>query len=453
MEDFIFTPMVLAAGVAIHAFIRSRHSEAELRWLDFGFAAHVFSGFGQIWLNVYYYGATDINNRLDLTSYYYLGLPIAEALRYDFATFFPETLREFFHQEAHLPFDFIAGGPSSTMSMSAVYLLFLLGNSLYASSVAIAVGSYVAKVLIYRALRVEFPKHQEAVLIGALLMPSAVFWTSTLLKEPVMMCFFGPLFLAARMVIDGRRLIVAAVLAGVGAVGVALLKPYVLVAFLLSFAAWGLWQRVLKSGSSLVVKPLYLVLGLLTLVAASAAVDRLLPNTQERGLAGALAFQRRAAQGDEGGSNFNLEGAFRDANSTENTSLAAQVALAPLALATALYRPLLFEARSPVQLVNAIEATALLVLTIQLIRRYSWRRLVATVVGSPTLMFCATFTLIMALGTGLSTSNMGTLSRYRAPMMPFFVVLLLVARAKLSEEAAAAVEPTPTPEGARPGLS
>jgi hypothetical protein len=45
------------------------------------------------------------------------------------------------------------------------------------------------------------------------------------------------------------------------------------------------------------------------------------------------------------------------------------------------------------------------------------------------MMFCATFTLALALGTGLATTNLGTLSRYRAPMMPFFFTLLLVLRA------------------------
>jgi hypothetical protein len=49
------------------------------------------------------------------------------------------------------------------------------------------------------------------------------------------------------------------------------------------------------------------------------------------------------------------------------------------------------------------------------------------------------FTVALAIGTGLSTANLGALSRYRAPMIPFFVVLLLsLSRA---ESAAAATEP------------
>jgi hypothetical protein len=41
-------------------------------------------------------------------------------------------------------------------------------------------------------------------------------------------------------------------------------------------------------------------------------------------------------------------------------------------------------------------------------------------------MFCTVFVLALALGTGLATTNMGTLSRYRAPMEPFFFILIMV---------------------------
>lgn len=56
------------------------------------------------------------------------------------------------------------------------------------------------------------------------------------------------------------------------------------------------------------------------------------------------------------------------------------------------------------------------------------RPLVRRVTANPALMFSIVFVLVLGLGTGLSTANLGTLSRYRAPMMPFFLLLLLVLR-------------------------
>lgn len=85
------------------------------------------------------------------------------------------------------------------------------------------------------------------------------------------------------------------------------------------------------------------------------------------------------------------------------------------------------------QFANALEATWIIVLTIQVFRRNTAAGVLRRVTNSPTLMFCLAFTLILALGTGLSTANLGTLSRYRAPMMPFFFTLLFMLRVPESE--------------------
>jgi hypothetical protein len=63
-----------------------------------------------------------------------------------------------------------------------------------------------------------------------------------------------------------------------------------------------------------------------------------------------------------------------------------------------------------------------------MMRRNRWTDLVRRVTANPALMFCFIFVLVLAMGTGLSTANLGTLSRYRAPMMPFFLLLLLILR-------------------------
>jgi hypothetical protein len=51
-----------------------------------------------------------------------------------------------------------------------------------------------------------------------------------------------------------------------------------------------------------------------------------------------------------------------------------------------------------------------------------WR----TLTSSSPLMFCAAFTLTLGVAVGLATTNLGTLSRYRMPLVPFFVAMVLV---------------------------
>ena len=70
------------------------------------------------------------------------------------------------------------------------------------------------------------------------------------------------------------------------------------------------------------------------------------------------------AQSVSGGSDFQLEGP--GGGDVEQRSVFQELLLAPFALLTALFRPVLFEARNVVQLVNAIEATVLLVLFLRM---------------------------------------------------------------------------------------
>jgi len=96
-----------------------------------------------------------------------------------------------------------------------------------------------------------------------------------------------------------------------------------------------------------------------------------------------------------------------------------------VALFTALFRPLLLEARSLTTAINAVETTLVILVILR-----SWviagpRRLWRLVMRSPALAFCLVYTLGLALGVGLGTTNLGTLSRYRMPLMPFFAVVLV----------------------------
>ena len=420
MEDLIVAPIVLLVGFGIHFIAVRNFTAVEGRLLNRSFLAHVFSGFAQIFVYVYYYGSGD------MTAYRDFGIPIADALRYDFNGIFPGTVQLLIQsKDMNLPFESpLGGGSTGSMLMLSAYLLFLLGNSFYGVTLAIAMLAYISKVVIYRALHPEFPPEQKrAVMIAVMLMPTAVFWSCGLLKEPIVMIFMGPLFLGFRYIIDGGRPLRAWLLVAVGAFGVVLFKAYVLLSFGVAASVWLIWARVIRDRGSMAVKPLYLVIGALVGMVLITVADRYLLKRSEGGFAQSMAAQRRAAGMVEGDSNFSLEGDTVSLNA--ETSLSGELLLAPFALLTALFRPFIFEVRKPMQFLNALETTWVLWASLQIFRRRHVAGVVSRITASPVMMFCVVFTLILALGTGLSTSNLGALSRYRAPMMPFFALLLL----------------------------
>jgi hypothetical protein len=76
-------------------------------------------------------------------------------------------------------------------------------------------------------------------------------------------------------------------------------------------------------------------------------------------------------------------------------------------------------------LVNAVETTVLTVLFARILLTRNLGNVRRQIADNPLLVFCVVFVVAFGIAVGLASSNMGTLSRYRSPLLPFFVVLLL----------------------------
>ncbi len=425
MEDFIFAPLVLMVSLGIHLLVLRRSEPRERPALNWAFSLHVVSAFAQVLLTKYYFKGGD------MFVYFENGVETAEVMRGDFTRFFPEVVAAFLQRSFEFPIEFFGGGSTQSMSAAAGLLLFLTGSSIYATVLLIALLTYVSQVLLYRALKPDFSRElQLRVLWGSNLLPSAVFWSSALLKEPLVMAALGPLVLGLRWLADGKRRAGSVMLVVPSLTVIAVIKPYVLMALSLGAAVFYLWRR-LRSATSPALKP-FSIIGALVVATVGLVLGNNYFTKGDQSAADTFARQRNVGQQVTGGSDFQLESPGGSAEPVQRSVLQ-ELLLAPFALLTALFRPVLFEARNAVQLVNALEATVLLMLFLRVWRRTSLRGLIAYVSASPTLLFCAVFTLALAVGTGLSTTNMGTLSRYRAPMMPFFFTLLLVLDAWAAE--------------------
>jgi hypothetical protein len=424
MEDFLFTPIVLLVGAAIHLAVLRIHRPDEGRLLTVSFAAHVVSAIVQVLLVLYYFKGGG-----DMLSYFSYGVPLAEALRADFPRFAPELLKAFLQfDEFFLPSEIFGTSSTQSMSAAAAFFLFLVGDSLYAAATAVGVMSYVSQVMLFHALRQYFaPAQRRLVLVGTTLLPSAVFWSSALLKEPLIMSALGPAILGLHWLAQGRRRAAALLLIFPSAVVMAVLKPYILMTLSVSASIFYLWSRF-SAARTAHLKPFAVVTAVAIGASGLILGNRYFTKGESDSAAAALAGQRQAGYEVEGGSNFRLEAPESAAQDPTKRSLAAEFALAPFALVTAFFRPALFEARNAVQFANALEATYLLFLFVQVLRRRGWRATVSEIRRSPAMMFCVVFSCALALGTGLATTNLGTLSRYRTPMMPFFFTMLLVLR-------------------------
>lgn len=414
-SDFIFTPLVFFGGLALVMVLRRRYPKQEASLLMFGMFAHMGGVFAQIWITREVYGSGDI------FSYWESGIQVADALRYDFFHFAPKLVEVFFHKPSTFPFETFGYGATGSQTMVVSTLLFLLGDSLYATCMAVALGAYFGKVALFHSMRDSFPVEFHARVLGAcILVPSVVYWSSTISKEAVAIAFLGVAALGARSAVASGRWVRGALIASVPLIPVAMIKTYVLLPFSIAVSVWFYWERSRRRGREVVIKPIYLAFAIVVALVGITAVGRVFPEYSVEHLGEKSAGQRRAAGQIEAGSNFEL------GVGVDERSIGGQLLYSPLALGTALFRPFLFEVRNAPMLLAALETTAFLVLLLRAISRRGFRFFWKLVFTNPVLMFCLTFALTFATAVGLSTTNMGTLSRYRMPFLPMFAALVLI---------------------------
>lgn len=416
MNDLVASLMVLIlALVAATALARGLvRRERQVLWISLG--AHVVATFAQRYVGYSVYGVTDMRR------YFTSGHELSAALSHDFARFAPSMLSLISHGTPDLPFlVFGAGHATGALCGITGVLLFVCNGSEHAAGLALAMFSFVGKVALFHAVRpLVAPGLRGRVAIATMLIPSVVYWSSGIVKEAVVFVGLGWLILGLRMAIeDGRRPGLILVLIG-GAV-VSATKAYVLFPAAIGAGFWyGLRRR---PGIRQRIRPIHIVVGGLFGVAAVAALGELFPRFAFDTFAEQAATLQTLGTQTHGGSDFTLD------TQAERT-LGGQLAYAPVAVFSALFRPVVFEVRNAQMFINAMETLAITLMTGELLWRRSVRRMGRVIFDRPYLLFAAVFTFLLALGVGLTTTNLGTLSRYRTPLLPFFALLLLALRAE-----------------------
>lgn len=96
------------------------------------------------------------------------------------------------------------------------------------------------------------------------------------------------------------------------------------------------------------------------------------------------------------------------------------------AINVTLFRPYPWETRSIIQLFSSLESTAILLLTLYMLFKRNIFKTIKYIYKDPNLIMCLFFSLIFAFFVGISSYNFGTLSRYKIPSTPFYMLFLMI---------------------------
>ncbi|RTQ50605.1 hypothetical protein EJV47_08180 [Hymenobacter gummosus] len=427
-QDLFLTPIYLLLLLGLAYALRGRFTNAYTR--RYFIPAYALKLGGAIALGLiyeFYYSGGDTTNYYNHAALMYKAFgdsfPVGLKLltsdgEYDPAIY-PYTSQMFW---------FTPGSTEMVIVRIAAVIALLCFNTYTVMAMLFATLSFTGMWAMYITFVKIRPQLYKQFTLAVFFMPSVFFWGSGLMKDSICIGALGLLFYGFyKATIQKRSIITSAAIGFLGAYVLYVTKVYILLSFLPPAMLWVFNENSQRIQSSLVrmlAKPVLIAVGVG--VGAFAATN--LTAGDERFDVEKIGERSKITK--EYLSEYVTSGSAYDIGELDG-SLNSIVKVAPMAVFTALFRPFLFEARNPVMLLSAMEATFFIYLTVMMFFRtglFGTLRMIAT---EPTVTFCFLFAIIMAVGVGTTSGNFGTLVRYKIPLMPFFLAGLFIMQARV----------------------
>lgn len=382
----------------------------------------IFFGVCFVLVYVYYYQGGD-------TLYYYTGSrSIVRLGGKDFGAFLKLMVGQRTPELLSL-FDWTTGWPTYFKDANSWAVcrftvpFYLLGFGTYlGTTIIMNVVLFVPIWRFYRMIVKLYPKSATTSAIALLYIPSVCFWGSGLLKD--IWCIMGvfSIYTACWMVFVRKRRIVRYVFVYVFWAYILIsIRPYAFYTVFATSIAWiGLY--FLRQLDNKFVQVVFFPFMALVVVGIFAIFLDNISDLAEGKYAtvGSMMEQAVIIQDDlkrdyYGENSFDI-GSF-------DASVSGMLKKAPQALLAGLFRPFLWEARSPFMLLSGLENFAMLSLFLFVLFKLRMRffRIFA---DDALLLSLGIFVLAFGFFIGLTIANFGALVRYRIILLPFFAIIL-----------------------------
>ncbi|MGI5951082.1 MAG: hypothetical protein ACOX61_04450 [Brooklawnia sp.] len=283
----------------------------------------------------------------------------------------------------------------------------IIGPAPLAGFLVFACMAYWGCYLLYRAFRVAVPDGAHrlyAVLV--FLLPSLLFWPSSIGKEAWLLLFVGVFALAIAKFFQQQR--GAIVLLIVGVVGTALVRPHITVLLTVGVLVAQLFRPVRGEAIGLIGKAIGVAatIGAIAILATQSAEFLGIEDLNPENVLTTIDWA--GGQTMTGGSEFTP------------VPLSNPLGI-PAAIATILFRPFPWEASSPVMFLQSAEGVFVMGLCWR--QRSRLRQLLRQMRTNPYVTFAVFYALAFTLAFA-GFSNFGIIARQRTLMLPLFAVLL-----------------------------
>jgi hypothetical protein len=277
-------------------------------------------------------------------------------------------------------------------------------------------GAWAMFLTLYRM----YPKLHKQFAIAIFFIPSVFFWGSGILKDTITLSSLGWVFYSfVNIFVRKKQVKRSVIILLIAANLIITIKIYILLCFLPAISIWlfSIYSKQIKSSATRAFLRPILFLGSIGfgLVAAEQissdnakySFDKIVETSQ------VTSSYLLTVSKEESGSAYDL-------GETDGTPLGF-LKKAPQAIWVSLFRPYVWEAKKMIILLSAFESSFFLILAIITIKRVGISNVVGLVKNNDYILFAFMFTITFAFAIGVSTSNFGTLVRYKIPFLPFFI--------------------------------
>ncbi len=287
--------------------------------------------------------------------------------------------------------------------------------------IVFAFFAFGGAIRLYKMFLYYFPGMGREIAVVTLFLPSVCYWSSGFLKDSI--CFGSMGFLLYglfNLVIRRKKIIGSIFWILVSTYFLYTIKVYILLALVPGIGFW-LFGHLSTGVKTLSLKRAITFLSLL--VAGIAGVmlvnyltsDEALSKFSLDNILETSSFSREMYE--RGGARS--QGAYFQITTTN------PVLLALNGLVATFFRPFPWEISSAIVMLSALESLIFLILILYLFFRKGVMAPFKEIFNKPVLILCFSFSIIFAISIGISATNFGSLSRYKIPCLPFYLMFIL----------------------------
>lgn len=295
------------------------------------------------------------------------------------------------------------------------------GANYYTVNISLSVFLFLLNWKFFQYIRTKINCSDKAAFICVMLIPSVGFWSSALMKDSFTFTFNLVFIMCFAKLFFDRKIRISTIFGLVFSAYIIMeLKVYILYASIAGCMVWlgsGYLKRVKSPLFKFVIAPILILIvalgGMYALRFVGESVGGKFSDVDSM-LGQASVTQQDLKQEYYEGHSFDI-GDF-------DGSLGSLISMGPKAVIAGLYRPFIFESESAVMLLSGLENTVLLLLTLYVFFKAGVKYTIKQILGNPFVSMCLLFSVVLALGIGISTSNFGALVRFKIPLIPFFAL-------------------------------